>query len=323
MKSVRGRSYDAHIPEKWFSVISSAQGVSGENMIIVKLIGGLGNQMFQYASGRYLAHKYRTELKLDIRDFKNYALRNYDLNCFDIIENFATSSELSHILFPSDRPVIKVSKRFIWNVLRVQPIEYIKETEYSFQQNFLKLQDNVYLDGYWQSEKYFLDIENIIRKEFSVVKPLTSTSQDLAERIKNCESVSLHVRRGDYVSDPKTNSMHGVCGVDYYRNAIDLIREKIETPCFFIFSDDSEWACFNIKPNAPTIYVRHNDYSRDYEDIFLMSMCKHHIIANSSFSWWGAWLNENPEKIVIAPKKWFNSKNMDTKDLLPDKWQKL
>lgn len=292
-------------------------------MIIVKLIGGLGNQMFQYAAGRCLAHKYSTELKLDIRDFKNYTLRNYDLNSFGIIQNFATSSDLSHILFPSDRIAIRAFKRVKWNISRVQRIEYIKEKEFSFQQNFLKLPDNIYLDGYWQSEKYFLGIENIIRKEFTVTNPLTSISRDLAERIKNCEAVSLHVRRGDYVSDPKTNSVHGVCGIEYYCNAIDMIHEKIENPCFFIFSDDPEWACCNIKPDAPTTYVKYNDCSKDYEDICLMSMCKHNIIANSSFSWWGAWLNENPEKIVIAPKKWFNSKDMNTRDLLPDKWHKL
>lgn len=292
-------------------------------MIIVKLIGGLGNQMFQYAAGRSLAHNYKTELKLDIRDFKNYTLRNYDLNNFDIIENFATSSDLSRILFPSDIIAVKVFKHVIRSVSRVQPIEYIKEKEYNFQQNFLKLQDNIYLDGYWQSEKYFLDIANIIKKEFSFVNPLTSTSQDLAGQIQNCDAVSLHVRRGDYVSDPKTNSMHGVCGIEYYCNAVDMISKNVENPYFFVFSDDPDWACHNIKPNAPTVYVRHEDNSKDYEDIYLMSMCKHNIIANSSFSWWGAWLNENPDKIVIAPKKWFNSKDMDTRDLLPDKWYKL
>lgn len=292
-------------------------------MIIVKLIGGLGNQMFQYAAGRCLAHKYSTELKLDIQNFKNYTLRNYDLNNFDIIENFATSSDLSRIFFPSDKLTVKVFKHVIRSVSRIQQIKYIKEKEYNFQQNFIKLPDNIYLDGYWQSEKYFLDIEDIIRKEFSVVNPLTSTTQDLAEQIRNCEAVSLHVRRGDYVSDPKTNSVHGVCGIEYYCNAINMIRENIEKPCFFIFSDDPDWACCNIKPDAPTTYVRHADDSKDYEDIHLMSICKHNIIANSSFSWWGAWLNENPEKIVIAPKKWFNSTDMDTRDLLPDKWYKL
>lgn len=292
-------------------------------MIIVKLIGGLGNQMFQYAAGRYLAYKCKTELKLNIRGFKNYTLRNYDLNHFNIIENFATSLDLCRISPPSGRPVVKIFKHIIRDISQMQSIEYIKEKDYSFQQNFLKLPDNVYLDGYWQSEKYFLYIEDIIRQEFSIVNPLTSISQDIADQIKDCESISIHVRRGDYVSNTNTNNVHGTCGVDYYSNAIDLIHKRVENPCFFIFSDDPEWACSNIKPDAPTTYVRHNDYSKDYEDIFLMSMCKHNIIANSSFSWWGAWLNRNPDKIVIAPKKWFNSKDMNTHDLLPKKWQKL
>lgn len=292
-------------------------------MIIVKLIGGLGNQMFQYAAGRCLAYKYKTELKLDIRDFGNYTLRNYDLNNFDIIENFATSSDLSRILFPSDRLTAKVFKRVIWNLSHVQPIEYIKEKKFSFQQNILNLPDNVYLDGYWQNEKYFLDIEDIIRNEFCIVNPLTPTSQDIAEQIKNCESVSIHVRRGDYVSDPKTNSYHGTCGLEYYSKAIDIIHEKIDKPHFFIFSDDPEWACCNVNPGEPTTYVRHNDCLHDYEDICLMSMCKHHVIANSSFSWWGAWLSSCKNKIVLAPKRWFLDEKANSEYELPDSWLRL
>lgn len=279
--------------------------------------------MFQYATGRRLAHNYKTELKLDIQDFKGYTLRNYDLNHFNIVENFATTADLSRVLLHSDGLAVKIFKHIIRNIPRVQAIEYIKEKEFSFQQDILDLPDDVYLDGYWQSEKYFLDVEDILRKEFSIVNPLTLRSKDIAGQIKDCESVSIHVRRGDYVSDPKTNSVHGVCGPEYYRAAIDMISAEIDNPNFYVFSDDPEWACRNIKPDAPTIYVRRDDCSKDYEDICLMSICKHHIIANSSFSWWGAWLNENPEKIVIAPKKWFNSKNMDTQDLLPDKWHKL
>jgi hypothetical protein len=279
--------------------------------------------MFQYAAGRSLAQKYKTELKLDIRDFKNYTLRSYDLSNFNIIENFATSSDLSRVSLHSNRSTVEAFKQIIKNIRHSKLIKHIKEEEYNFQRNILRLTDNVYLDGYWQSEKYFLDIENVIRKEFSIVNPLSSTSQNIAEQIKGCESVSLHVRRGDYVSDPKTNSVHGVCGIEYYCNAMDMIHNNIENPCFFIFSDDPEWARCNIKPDASTIYVRHENSSKDYEDMCLMSMCKHNIIANSSFSWWGAWLNKNSEKIVIAPQKWFNSKDMNTNDLLPSKWYKL
>lgn len=305
------------------SVISSLKDYQGGNMIIVKLIGGLGNQMFQYAAGRHLAQKYNTKLKIDIQSFKNYTLRNYGLNHFNIVENFATSKDLAYVRFPSDSIFIKASKYVLRSIPRVQSIKYIGEKEFNFQENTLSFLDNIYLDGYWQSEKYFLDIEDIIRYEFSIVNPLSSISQDIAEQIKDCESVSIHIRRGDYVSDPKTNSIHGTTGLEYYCRAIDLILEKTDKPHFFIFSDDPEWACSNIRPATPTIYVRRDDCSKDYEDMCLMSMCKHNIIANSSFSWWGAWLNMNPEKIVIAPKKWFNSTNMNTQDLLPVKWHKL
>jgi len=292
-------------------------------MIIVKLIGGLGNQMFQYAVGRRLAYKYNTELKLDIQGFKDYKLRNYSLNNFNIVENFATAKDLSHVLLHSDGSAVKIFKHIIRNIPNVQSIEYVKEKKFSFQQSILSLPDNVYLEGYWQSEKYFSDIEDIIRNEFSIVNPLTSASQEIAEQIKDCESVSVHVRRGDYVSNPKTNSFHGVCGLEYYCRAIDMIREKIDNPHFFIFSDDPEWVCCNIKPDAPTTYVRHNYCSKDYEDICLMSMCKHNIIANSSFSWWGAWLNTNPDKIIIAPSKWFNDLSINTDDLIPKKWSRI
>ena len=292
-------------------------------LIIVKLIGGLGNQMFQYALGRYLAMKNNSTLKLDIQGFKNYKLRNYDLNCFNIQENIATSKDLLGVSLPSDRFIRKLGKYVEMRITGFQQIQYIKEQNSDFQPEILSLGDNVYLEGYWQSEKYFSDIKNIIQKEFDFVDPLTSTSQDLAERIQNCEAVSLHVRRGDYVSDPKTNNVHGVCEVEYYCSAISMINKEVDSPHYFIFSDDPEWACSNIKPNAPTTYVKNNECLKDYEDMYLMSMCKHNIIANSSFSWWGAWLNKNPGKIVIAPKKWFNLKNMDTQDLVPDKWYKL
>lgn len=292
-------------------------------MIIVKLIGGLGNQMFQYAVSRNLAHKYNAELKLDIRSFKNYKLRNYSLGQFNIVENFVTLADLSHVLPRSEMPAVRMLKYVIRNIPLVQHIDYVKEKGDSFQQNILKLQDNVYLDGYWQSEKYFLDIEEIIIKEFSMVNSLTMASKDIADQIKDCESVSIHVRRGDYVSNPETNSVHGVCGLEFYFKAIGMIREKIDNPCFFIFSDDPEWACCNIKPDAPTIYVKHNDCSKDSEDICLMSMCKHHIIANSSFSWWGAWLSRNPDKTVIAPRRWFKQKECNTNDRLPESWIKL
>lgn len=292
-------------------------------MIIVKLIGGLGNQMFQYAVGRCLAHKCKTELKLDIQGFNSYKLRNYDLNHFNIVENFVTFTDLAQVSFDSDRFIVKLLNNIVSHIPSVKPIEYIKEEKLSFQQKILGLSGNVYLDGYWQNERYFLEIKDIIIKEFSIVSSLSSMSQDIEEQVKDCESVSIHVRRGDYVSDPKTNSFHGTCGLEYYYKAINMIYKTVDNPHFFIFSDDPEWASCNIQPKEPTTYIRHNNSSKDYEDMYLMSMCKHHIIANSSFSWWGAWLSSYKKKIVVAPKRWFFDEKANGEYELPEGWVRL
>ena len=135
-------------------------------------------------------------------------------------------------------------------------------------------------------------------------------------------AVSLHVRRGDYVSDPKTKAILGVCSLDYYRAAIAHIAERIESPAFFVFSDDIAWAKANLEIPFPCEYVDHNQGQQSYNDMHLMSLCKHHIIANSSFSWWGAWLNPRKDKIVIAPENWF-ANNEDAKDLIPPESVKL
>ncbi len=148
-------------------------------------------------------------------------------------------------------------------------------------------------------------------------------NKDIGEMIQSFKSVSLHIRRGDYVSNKVTNQVHGVCDLNYYSHAISYIAERISNTHLFVFSDDPEWAKGNLKTEIPTFFVDNNRADKDYEDLKLMRQCKHNIIANSSFSWWGAWLNQNAGKIVIAPKKWFNDKSINTKDLIPEKWIRL
>ncbi|MDD2340087.1 MAG: alpha-1,2-fucosyltransferase [Methanosarcina sp.] len=291
-------------------------------MIIVKLIGGLGNQMFQYALGRHLAMKNNSTLKLDIQGFKSYKLRNYDLNCFNIQENIATSKDLAEVSLPSDRFIRKLRKNLEVKINGVQQIQYIKERKKDFQLEILNLGDNIYLEGYWQSEKYFSDIKDVIKKEFTVKNRPDSINESFMEEIIDCESVSVHIRRGDYVSNPTTNQVHGFLGLEYYQKALNLMLEKIDNPHFFVFSDDPEWGERNIKIDAPITYIKHND-AKNYEDIRLMNTCKHHIIANSSFSWWGAWLSKNKDKVVIAPKKWFNVDTFDTEDRYVASWVRL
>ena len=291
-------------------------------MIITKLIGGLGNQMFQYAAGRRVSYVNNTSLKLDIAGYKNQVgitPRKYMLHIFNIQENFASKDEIRKL---------KKENNFIQKVLKKIHLaftikSYVREKGHGFDPNILKMSDNSYMEGYWGSEKYFKDIEDIIRKDFTFKDKPDEVNQQMIIRIRNCDSVSIHIRRGDYVNDKKTNQFHGVCGLDYYFRAIALVVKKIRSPHFFIFSDDPQWAKQNLHLKFPCVYVDHNIGKKDYEDMRLMSYCQHNIIANSSFSWWGAWLNKNKDKIVIAPKKWFQDPSINTKDLIPSSWAKI
>lgn len=282
-------------------------------------MGGLGNQMFQYAIGRNLAERNNTNLKLDISWFsqakEKSVLREYKLNFFNIIENIATEKEIRGFKYYKK---INDWKYFLYNLFFANNSIYITEELKDVSKKILeKNYKNIYLDGYWQNEKYFKDTENIIRQEFTLKNKLDIKLDKLIEKIKNSSSISIHIRRGDYVHNKKTNSIHGICSLDYYQKTIKYIDEKIKNPVFFIFSDDIEWSKNNLKTKFPTIFVEGN---KDNEDLILMSMCKHNIIANSSFSWWGAWLNNNSNKIVIAPQKWFNDSNKNTENLIPNTW---
>lgn len=287
-------------------------------MIIVSLNGGLGNQMFQYALGRSLAHILKTELKLDIFPLELNPLRAYALNIFNITANFASGKEVSKLTIKNNSMI----NRAICKIFRRQPkfaSTYIKERDRRFNPTIFSLPDNIYLQGYWQSEKYFKPIEHIIREEFTFKKLQQGKNKELANYIKSTESISLHFRRGDYASNKKTFQHHGVCGLDYAFASIKKICNKVQKPTFFIFSDDPKWVHSNFSIEKPMIVVENNNSKKDYDDLRLMSQCKHNIIGNSSFSWWGAWLNVNPEKIVIAPRRYFND-GSDDSDLIPEDW---
>jgi len=266
-------------------------------MIIVKIIGGLGNQMFQYALGKYLAIKHNTNLILDLSGYESYKVWKFELDNLNVhYEN---------------------------NLFDRTTFQYIQEKYFHFDPDMLNLPDNVNLDGYWQSEKYFKDIEEILRKDFSVTSPINEANQRLLDLINSTNSVSLHIRRGDYITNPSANAFHGTCSLDYYNKSIKHLIERVNNPHFFLFSDDPEWVKENILINEPVTVVDINTINNGCDDLRLMMSCKHNIIANSSFSWWGAWLNNNPQKIVIAPEKWFLSPVHNTKDVMPQGWIKL
>jgi hypothetical protein len=284
--------------------------------------------MFQYAAGRRLAIVHRVPLKLDTGWF-NYmppedTTRRYALGIFPVQEDFATLDEI--------RSFTGESSSKIWNRLHSFAEKYglapaskhtVKERFLHFDQSILNLPNRAYLIGYWQSNKYFHDVENILRREFMVEAPLAGKNLEIANQIRNTNSISIHVRRGDYVSNPATTEFHGICGIEYYRLCIAELVKKVAYPHFFVFSDDHNWTHENLKIDFPVTYVDHNDSGAGYEDMRLMSLCRHNIIANSSFSWWGAWLNPNPSKLVYAPCRWFNRSDIDTKDLVPAEWIRL
>ena len=288
-------------------------------MIISRLIGGLGNQMFQYAAGRSLAIANSCELRLDISGFENYALHNgYELDLFNIKAQIASTKDVSKLVSTNHSRL----SRYISRQLGIKKSTHFIEKSFTFDHKFFDAKPPVYLDGYWQSYKYFESIESQLRHEFSLKYYLSKLNLDTSEQISSVNAVSVHIRRGDYVSNKHTNSVHGVCSLDYYRSAIKTITERVDNPVFFIFSDDIAWVKDNLAISSGAVYVDHNSGRQSYNDMYLMSLCQHHIIANSSFSWWGAWLGSNPNKIVISPKQWFINDTI-TDDLIPKSWVRL
>ncbi len=286
-------------------------------MIITRLLGGLGNQMFQYAAGRRLAHVLAVELKLDVTWMDKFVSRPYALGKFNIQENFATAAEIA-AMAPKGRIGHALAK-----ICPKKWPKYIQEKQFHFDPEILNLPDGVYLKGYWQSEKYFSDIAETIRREFTIKTPLSGKTSEMSELIASKQSVSIHVRRGDYIETRRMKQVYNAYGPDYYLRCVDYMKQLVKNPYFFIFSDDPEWAGDNLKQLCPATLVDYNQADKNYEDLWLMSCCNHHIIANSTFSWWGAWLNPREDKIVLAPRQWFDKKtqvSMKTDDLFPSGW---
>ncbi|MBL8022445.1 MAG: alpha-1,2-fucosyltransferase [Leptospirales bacterium] len=283
-------------------------------MIYVRLNGGLGNQMFQYAAGRRLALNLKTDLRLDASIFEVHDLRSYALQPFPIVAALADPSEIAALLNPG------FAKRLLRRTGLARQL-YVREVGLSFDPAILDLADGCYLDGYWQSEKYFKDAEQQIRADFQIQQDLPRAARELAREIIQANSISIHIRRGDYVSDPHTNQVHGTMDASYYARAVSKVKERTESPSFFVFSDDPEWVRSSFQPGVPYRLVT-SDW-QPFVDMHLMSLCKHNIIANSSFSWWAAWLNSNVDKVVIAPAKWFRDASLDDSSIVPESWIRL
>jgi len=292
-------------------------------MIVVALQGGLGNQMFQYAVGRRLSLQWKCPLYFDLEFFRKpfesgITPRKMELDIFNIsIEE--VSPEMRKKFETPDR-LNAVKKK-----LHLPHYKRFAEPALNFQSELLRIKPPIYLQGFFQSEKYFEQIRTELQSDFSFDKLIDERNLSLAREMGSGDTVSVHVRRGDFLN-AKNQGLHGVCSLDYYREAIGRFQAKRNNPVFYFFTDDAAWVNENVVPFAGRSQVIvHNTGNDSWKDIYLMSRCKDHIIANSSFSWWGAWLNAERDGEVVAPAHWFVSDQgyWNYHDLVPERWIKV
>jgi hypothetical protein len=277
-------------------------------------MGGLGNQMFQYAAAKALAKKLETKFALDLSFLKKdpkgaYTKRDFELDAFKMQIPIMPESFENYFIH--------------WNYKRFFNIRYLmsgyklyKEKAFVFDKDFFELGKKIYLIGIFQNEKYFTHIRNELLIDFQFRDELLSGIKHLEKEVIENNSVAVHVRRGDYIKNPNALNYHGICSMDYYTNAMNYMKSKINSPVFYIFSDDIEYCKKSFKDKNVVFMENQNAY----QDMHLMKTCRHHIIANSSFSWWGAWLSEYPEKMVIAPKYWLREKEARLLNVVPENW---
>jgi hypothetical protein len=290
-------------------------------MICVRLDGGLGNQLFQYAAGRALALRLGKELLLDtstlLRHSRNVTPRNFELFRFRHMAKFPNTNQA----------------RFLPWLHHISPVSHWvsqwhthAEKGRPYSPRFQQLPGNSYLVGYWQSHKYFSEIAPELLSELTPAEPISEASQRISDQIDVCNSVALHIRRGDYVSRAAAASHHGVLPLSYYQAALNRVNDQVSSPRFFVFSDDPAWCRSNLPLNkANAVFVDHNVGPDAWQDLVLMSRCQHHVIANSSFSWWGAWLADQrwpgPQRLVVAPARWFGGRDtQELGDRFPEHW---
>ena len=285
-------------------------------MIVIEASGGLGNQMFQYALYKKLEFMNK-DVVWDTSFFRSKQdLRELEIGVFGVQYRSISDKEVACIRGYGYQDSIIDKIKY-----KLKPSKYLiyRDTIECFQPEVLEM-DDVYLCGYWQSEKYFQDIRERILQEFIFPASVVKNNEALTNQMKSKNSVSIHVRRSDYLTEQNLKVYGNICTEKYYNNAINYIEEIVDNPRYYVFTDDLEWAKEYFKEDNYTI-ISENRGKDSYIDMYLMSQCKYNIIANSSFSWWGAWLNQNPDKKVLAPKKWFH--NHEKEEIVCEEWIRI
>lgn len=296
-------------------------------MIISKLTGGLGNQMFQYALAFNLANRNQKLIKFDLNDLLNRApypnaiYHDFTLDIFDIACKKAEQHEIDRFLFNPQKKLniaIRKTKNFF------TPHYIIKQNRFSFEKTVFEIYSkNIYLEGFWQSEKYFKNIATQIKELYSLKTSDYSDTSEIAKDILNSNSVCVHLRKTDYTL-PENIRKFGIFGADYYYKGLEIISSKINNLKVFVFSDDIKWCEENINFNFPTVFMNYKyEGQKNVMDFKLMCLCKNFVIPNSTFAWWAAWLCSNHQKIVVAPEKWFATDDLDYRDVVPENWIKI
>jgi hypothetical protein len=295
-------------------------------MIIVELIGGLGNQLFQYANAMNLAKQLGRDVFFDLEFFNNDEFKKYYK-----LDKFNTKVIPAKI--EDSRKIKKrtITPRIARRILRKLGSDgYYNKSNY-FDESWFEANDsielnkkmNIFVSGYFTDKKYFDNIKDQILEDFKLSVPLNESNITILNKIQNTNSVSVHIRRGDYVTNPFFTTVN----LEYYHRAMKYMESLVENPKYFIFSDDMNWVKNNFSMMVNFEYVEINDMNTDFMELFLMSRCKHNIIANSTFSWWGAWLNPNTKKNVVAPYSWFEDEvsqaNYENNYLVPIEWTKM
>ena len=289
-------------------------------MIIVRINGGLGNQIFQYATARAISIKLNRKLLLDIAWYHDIntlddqsdpnatTIRDFLLDNFNIQSRIINKIHLNWI----KRLEIRSKNSKFYKLLLDGPLNNFSYTTIdrnNFSLESIQTHQHVYLTGYWQNNDIFEEYKNLISDELILKYPLSANNQDYLNSINATNSVAIHVRRGDYISKPNSQKVHASCSNNYYYDSIEYIQKKMNDLHYFIFSDDIAWVKNNLTFNTNTTFI--DNESPAYEHLYLMSQCKHQITANSTFSWWAAWLNTNPDKTIITPEYWYNDKHLN------------
>ena len=292
--------------------------------IIAQLQGGLGNQLFQYATARALAIQKQASLLLDqswyAQTYEGVTPRNLHLNYLNTLGALISYDPS----FQKPKKLRIISQQF-WPL---NPFMFLEKTPYCFDERLRKSpvfkRQNLYLMGYWQSYKYFEAIKSLLLKEIRPKKIIDLHYQNYLDQIQSSQSAMVHVRRGDYVSSTSAAKIHGFIGLDYYTQGMKILRERNPDTHFFVFSDDADWVAAKLPHQDKCTFIQSsNSHDAVVQELELMTYCQNHLIANSSLSWWAAWLGKNPRGTVICPAKWMSDPKRDFNDLLPAEWQRI